>query len=148
MVMSRAFILVLLSATPATFLANSKRTTVRILVKFFPLSHILHPLLKYSDSACPVLSLLLALAEEIQALPGPFEDHRQTPVLRYWANQLPQNLWLATLLNALYLHDGDWICVRQQEKKDEEERTNGLYIFLTSVMFPPNYFFVLEVYCF
>lgn len=53
----------------------------RILVKFLLLGHVLHPLLQCSDAAGPVLSLLLALAEEIQALSGPFEDHCETPAL-------------------------------------------------------------------
>lgn len=62
---------------------NSKLTAIRILVKFLLLGHVLHSLLQGSDAAGPVLSLFLALAEEMKALAGPFEDHCQTPALRY-----------------------------------------------------------------
>lgn len=105
---------------------NSKWTTIRILVKFLFLGHVLHPLLQGSDAAGPVLSLLLALAEEIQALAGPFEDHGQTPALRYRADHLTQRLRLATLADALHFHDRDWGCVRgtgREKVEEEEERT-------------------------
>lgn len=74
------------------FLQIRVTNTVRILVKFFLLGHVLHSLLQRSNPPGPVLSLLLALAAEIQAFPGPFEDHRQELALRDGASQLPQRL--------------------------------------------------------
>lgn len=57
----------------------------RILVQLLFLRHVLHPSLQSPDAAGPVLSLLWGLTEEIQALAGAFEDHRQTSTLRYRA---------------------------------------------------------------
>lgn len=87
-----------------------KKSRKRILVQLLFLCHVLHPPLQRANAADPVLSFLLALAQQIQALPGTFEDHRQTSSLRHWSSHLSQRLRLATLANAL--HFQDWDCGR------------------------------------
>lgn len=62
------------------------------MIEFLLLGHVLHVLLQCSEAPGPALSLLLALAEEIQTLAGSFEHHRQTVALMHGVSHVSECL--------------------------------------------------------
>lgn len=79
----------------------------RILVQLFFLSHVGHVLLQRAQPSYPALGLSLAGAHQVQALPGPSEDHGEALLVVHGRRQTPQRLRLAAFADALDLGGGD-----------------------------------------
>lgn len=78
------------------------------MVQFLFLAHVGHVLLESAQASHPGLGLRLVGTHQVQALPGPFEDHREALVLLQRARQAPQGLGFAALADTFHLGDSDW----------------------------------------